>query len=316
MSEVFSQAVDSVLTLFLIGLIGYGLARFGFINNQIKNFFPVMVVRVTLPCFLLSVTVKSYDRATLGAMVGWVGLGLITVLLTFSLALLAARLVKPERQRRGIFYAAFAASNTMYIGIPINLSLFGDAALAPAMAYFLANGLFFWTIGNYLMSLDGQVGRVPIVSFETVKRLIPPPMVGFIIGALLVLTGLKPPKFFLDATSAVGALNTPLAIMYIGLGFYGLTLSSLSPLKDIVVVLGGRFLICPAITLTFCLLAQTPTLTTQVFVTQSSLPVLAASAIMAGYYQSDPNYANVLVSLSTVLSLATIPIFRLIVTTF
>jgi predicted permease len=310
-----TQAINSVLTLFLIGAVGYSLARFGFINNQVKSFLPLLVVRVTLPLFLLSVTVKSYSRADLAVLINWVGLGLVTVLLTFGISLIAYRLTRPQGQRRGIFCAAFSASNTMYIGIPINLSLFGDQALGPAMAYFLANGIFFWTIGNYLMSLDGEVGRVPIVSLETLKRLLPPPMIGFLIGVALVLTGLKPPKFFLDATTAIGSMNTPLAIMYIGLGFYGLSLASLRPLKDITVVLTGRFLVCPAITLAFCLWYQAPTLTTQVFTTQASLPVLAASSIMAGYYKSDPNYANVLVSLSTVLSVFTIPLIRVLVTT-
>jgi predicted permease len=129
----------------------------------------------------------------------------------------------------------------------------------------------------------------------------------------LVFVDLTPPKFFLSAASAVGAMNTPLAIMYIGMGFHGLSLSSLRPLKEIFAVLSGRFFVCPAITLAFCLWAQVPTLTAQVFVTQASLPVLAAAAIMAGYYKSDPSYASVLVSLSTVLSLLTIPIIRILV---
>jgi predicted permease len=201
----------------------------------------------------------------------------------------------------------------MYIGVPVNLSLFGDAALGPALAYFLANGLFFWTIANYLMSLDGEAGRVRFISLTTLKRILPPPIIAFIVGIGLVLAEISPPKIILSAASSIGAMNAPLAIMYIGLGFYGLSFSGLKPAKDILVVLGGRFLVCPAITLTFCLLANAQTLTTQVFVTQSSLPVLAAASIMAGYYRSDPNYANILVSLSTTLSLATIPIIRLLV---
>jgi predicted permease len=273
-----------------------------------------MVVRVTLPSFLLSSTVKNYARADLSLLANWIGLGLVTVTLTYGLAFLISHfIIRPQGRRRGIFCAAFSFSNTMYIGIPINLALFGDQALGPAMAYFLANGIFFWTIGNYLMSLDGQFGKVPIVSLETVKRLLPPPMIGFAIGIFLVLIGFQPPKFFLDAATLLGSMNTPLAIMYIGLGFYGLSLSSLKPIKEVIAVLGGRFLICPAITVTFCLLAQTQTLTTQVFTTQSALPVLAASSIMAGYYQSDTNYANVLVSLSTILSLLTIPLIRVLV---
>ncbi|MDR2421791.1 MAG: AEC family transporter, partial [Deltaproteobacteria bacterium] len=160
MSEVLDQAVNGVLTLFVMGAVGYGLARLGHATAQVKSFIPILVVRVTLPAFMFSETVKSFERADLARLAGWVGVGLITVFLTFGVSLLALRLVRPQGRRRGIFCAAFTASNTMYIGIPINLALFGDQALAPAMAYFLANAAFFWTIGNYLMSLDGQVGRV------------------------------------------------------------------------------------------------------------------------------------------------------------
>ncbi|MDR1871209.1 MAG: AEC family transporter [Deltaproteobacteria bacterium] len=315
MPEVLSQAIDSVLTLFLIGAIGYSLARFKLVSSAVREIFPIFVVRVTLPLFLVSETVKTFTRDELASMLKWVGLGLLTVFVTFAVAYLLSLLIKPQGRRRGIFLAAFSASNTMYIGIPINLSLFGDQALGPAMSYFLANAIFFWTAGNYFMSLDGQIGRVPFISFETVKRLLPPPMLGFIAGVILVVLGIQPPKFFMSATSAIGAMNTPLAIMFIGLGFYGLSLASLKPYKEIAVVLGGRFIVCPAITLSFCLLADAPIITSQVFTTQSSLPVLAAASIMAGYYKSDSNYANILVSLSTVLSLLTIPLIRILMAT-
>jgi predicted permease len=313
LSEVFSQAVNSVLTLFFMGLVGYCLAKLGLVSKAVKDFFPFMVVRVTLPLFLLSTTVKHYSRHDLISLVPWVGLGCISVFLTFGVAILVSRVIRPQGRRQGIYCAAFTASNTMYIGIPINLALFGEQALGPAMTYFLANGLFFWTLGNYYMSLDGKVGRVPILSLDTLKRLMPPPMVGFAAGIILVLLDLKLPDFILNATTSIGAMNTPLAIMYIGLGFCGLSFSKLGPAKEIISVLSGRFLICPLITLAACLLVQAPVLTTQVFVIQSSLPVLAAASIMAGYYQSDQDYASLLVSLSTILSLVTIPAFRVLI---
>jgi predicted permease len=297
-----------------MGLVGYLTARFSSISRELKNVFTFLVVRVSLPLFLFSTTVKSYSQEQLAELGIWVGVGTLTVFLTFLVALSFSRLVRPQGRRKGIYCAAFTASNTMYIGIPINLALFGEKALGPAMAYFLANALFFWSAGNYLMSLDGQVGRAPFISFDTLKRLLPPPMIGFIIGIFSVVTGIKPPNFFMAAASNIGAMNTPLALMYIGLGFHGLSLSKLGPAKEIITVLSGRFFICPAITLAFCLWFHAPTLTAQVFTIQSSLPVLAAASIMAGYYRSDPDYASLLVSLSTFLSLITIPLFRIIVT--
>jgi predicted permease len=295
-----------------MGFVGYALARSGLADSHVKNFLPIMVVRITLPLFLFSTTVRGYTRQDLADLTSWVGLGTLTVFLTFAVSLLAARLIRPQGRRRGIFCASFAASNTMYIGVPVNLALFGQQALNPAMAYFLANGIFFWTVGNYLMSLDGQKGRVPLVSLETVKRLLPPPMIGFLLGIAAVMAGIKVPDFLLNASASIGAMNTPLAVIYIGLGFYGLSLKSLKPWPEIAAVLSGRFIICPAITLAVCLLSHSPVLMTQVFTIQASLPVLAAASIMAGYYQSDPDYAAVLVSLSTALALVTIPVYRVL----
>ena len=44
----------------------------------------------------------------------------------------------------------------MYIGLPVNLALFGDEALPFVLLYFFANTVFFWTVGNYSISHDKE----------------------------------------------------------------------------------------------------------------------------------------------------------------
>jgi predicted Na+-dependent transporter len=76
----------------------------------------------------------------------------------------------------------------------------------------------------------------------------------------------------------------------------------------------GRFLICPLMTFLMCLVFTVPLVMNQIFIIQSSLPVLASCSIMAGYYRSDLNFAVLIVSISTILTIVTVPIFRILVT--
>jgi predicted permease len=107
-------------------------------------------------------------------------------------------------------------------------------------------------------------------------------------------------------------MTTPVAIMYIGMGLAGLSWSSFKLEKDLLLMLTGRFMICPLVTLTACLFFNLPTITSQVFLTQSSLPVVTACSILAGYYRSDTAYAVMVVSLTTLMSIVTVPFFRII----
>jgi predicted permease len=57
-----------------------------------------------------------------------------------------------------------------------------------------------------------------------------------------------------------------------------------------------------------------PPLMAKVFIIQSSLPVVSSAALLAGYHRSDVGYASVAVSLSTLLSLVTIPLYMVVIT--
>jgi predicted permease len=233
---------------------------------------------------------------------------------TFAVSLALVRLLKVPNGRRGLFTVGFSFSNTMFLGLPINVALFGEAALPFVMSYFVANSLWFWIAGCYLLSLDSPDPRpTRILSLDTVKKIFNPPLAGFLVAVAVIALGIPIPKFLDDSTYLLGATTVPLAIMYIGMGLGGLKLSAIRLDKDILGVMSGRFLFCPLITGAICLLFDIPTIMGQVFVIQASLPVLANSSIMAGYYRSDTNFAVLNVSLTTMLSLATVPIFRILV---
>ena len=50
----------------------------------------------------------------------------------------------------------FTCSNTIFIGLPINMAIFGSRAVPYVLIYYIANTTFFWTWGVYKISQDSQ----------------------------------------------------------------------------------------------------------------------------------------------------------------
>jgi len=62
-----------------------------------------------------------------------------------------------RKDRRGTFASMFSLSNTIFIGLPVNLMLFGDSSLSYALLYYIANTILFWTIGVYGIARDAAI---------------------------------------------------------------------------------------------------------------------------------------------------------------
>jgi predicted permease len=316
LQEVIKQAVESVLTLILMGLLGFLYQRRGLAGPKVKEFIPSLVVKASLPMYLFSTTVRDLTSDEIPELIADAGVAALSIMTTLLISLLVYRIAGVQKARRGIFIVSFAFSNTMFLGMPINLALFGDAALPHVMSYFIFNSFFFWTLGNYLMSLDVPGKPAAILSRATLKRLLQPPVLGFLAGLFAIYFSVPIPSFIQQTASSLGAMTTPLAIMYIGMGMADLSWSSFKPEKDLVLMLGGRFLVCPLVTFLACVPFSLPTLASQVFLIQSSLPVVASCSIMAGYYHSDTALAVKAVSFSTLLSIVTVPFFRILTSLF
>ena len=53
----------------------------------------------------------------------------------------------------------FVNANTIFIGLPLNIALFGDEALSYFLIYYITNTVSTWTPGVYLMTTDSKSGK-------------------------------------------------------------------------------------------------------------------------------------------------------------
>jgi len=208
----------------------------------------------------------------------------------------------------------------MFIGLPVSIALFGEEAVIPTLLYFFANTTFFWTMGNYMESIDGAVHdqrQIPkVFSLTTIKRVFSPPLCGFLLAIVLLLLDWHMPAPIMSAAKYMGGITTPLALVFIGLMIYRIGIRNIEFSKDLMVALCGRFVISPLVCLSFTMLLPVglPELYAKVYVIQAALPCITQIAVLAKYHHADVEYATTCVASTTLLAAIALPIWMMILT--
>jgi len=305
---VILSAAESILSIVLMIVIGYILTARGWFDKNASKLITKLVCELSLPALMLSSILSNFDRSKL-----WhLGLGLVvpftSMALCFWVGKGVAKTIKVKEGRRGTFESMFFVSNTIFIGLPVNIALFGEKSIPYVFLYYIANTSFFWTIGAYGISKDGDCGAESIFSFKTLKRIASPPFIGFLVGIIFVIWGITLPAFAMDTCKYLGNLTTPLAMIFIGITINSVKIKNIKIDKDVVAILIGRFIISPLIVFAIAYFMPLPLLMKKVFIIQAAMPVMTNTAIIAKAYNADEKYAAVMIVTSTIASLLFIPL--------
>lgn len=307
----FFNAIQGVLTIFLLIAVGYFLSFKGWFDDKSRVLISKMVTTVALPSYMISNLLTTYTKDKLISLAGGLIVPVFTMLLGLVIAYVISKSLKIQQGRRGIFCTMFAFSNTIFVGLPVNLALFGQESTPFVLIYYIANTSLFWTIGTFIISRDGGFDS-KLFSKETLKRIFSAPLNGFIVAVILIMLNISLPKSLMEGFKYLGGLTTPLSMIFIGIVMYSVEFKELKIDKSIVVVMLGRFAFSPLVALGLCLLLPIPTLMKNVFVIQAAMPVMTQTSIVAQAYNGDYKYAAIVTTLSTIGSLVMIPVYMLI----
>lgn len=306
------KALESVLSVLLMIALGFGLAKKGWFDAGASALLSRLVVSVALPAYMMANLMGGYDRAGLLAMLPGLPIPFVVMGACYALARGLAALLRIPPGRRGTFAAMFALSNTIFIGLPVNLALFGEASLPYVLLYYIANTTIFWTLGSYGIARDGAIlqGRPQpaFISREGLARILSPPLVSFMAAVALILVGIHLPKPLMDLSKTLGAMTTPLSMLFIGIVISKVEWRKLKLGWEILLVLAGRFIFSPLVLILLVYRLDLPPLMKEVFLVQATMPAMTQTPILAQAYGADAEFAGLGTSLTTVLSLFSIPL--------
>lgn len=310
--DTLLHAISGVLTLILMGLIGCVLAELGWINDTNKSILPKLINYVSLPLFFVYNITHTFSHDQLLHLIKGSIVPFISIAICFILSIIAAHFMAPKG-RRGIFQSSFTTSNVIFVGLPVTMALFGEEAIPYTLLYFFANTTFFWTLGNASIQSDSaNFSYKKILTLSTLKRIFSPPILGFLISLIILIIDIPLPKFFLDTAQYMGNLTTPLALIFIGVTLHSMGLKKLRFDFSLSGICIGRFIIAPLSMFILAHIFPMPELMYKVFVIMASLPAMVQTVVLSSLYQTDPEYATLVVSSTTLLSIITIPIYMVL----
>ncbi|MDU2065970.1 MAG: AEC family transporter [Sporomusaceae bacterium] len=309
---VFIQALEGIFTIIAIVIIGYYLTKKGWFPEETSKVFPKLVNFISLPAYMLWNLATAFNQEKLLAVIYGIAVPFLSMLLCCILSIVVSYLLKVPPKRRGVFRAVFFCSNSVFIGIPVNLALFGDTSIPFVLLYFIVNALFFWTVGNYFIGKDGAMAEVRLFSLQSLKNIFSPPLLGALAGVAIIVSNISLPHFVVNTTKYLGGMTTPLSLLFIGIVMSRIKRSDLRFDRDVVAILIGRFLISPLTVLCITHFIAIPELMKKVFVIQAALPAMTQVTIISKFYEADSEYAAILTAITTLAAAIVIPCYMMI----
>ena len=308
--DLFLRSISGILVILGMIIVGFVIGEKGWFDDKSRGLIAKLVTQVALPCYMLYTITQHFTAADLLKMLPALRFPALSMVILLGIATAVARIFTVRQDRRGLFISMFFNSNTIFVGLPINQALFGDASIPYVLIYYMCNTTFFWTLGTYLIQRDGE-GEAQFDLKTSLKKVFSPPLMGFLLGLVLVMLQIKLPAFLASDLQYLGNLTTPLSMIFIGLSVSHIGVKQLVLKKDQLLILLGRFVVAPLLMATIVYRAPLPSLMKQVFIIQSAMPVMTNAPVVARLYGADSDYAAVMVTETTLATMVVIPILMM-----
>ena len=309
--DIFLRSISGILVIMGMILVGFVIGEKGWFDDKSRGLLAKLVTQVALPCYMLYTITQRFTAADLLIMLPALRFPALSMVILLGIATAVARIFAVRQDRRGLFISMFFNSNTIFVGLPINQALFGDASIPYVLIYYMCNTTFFWTLGTYLIQRDGE-GEAQFDLKTSLKKVFSPPLMGFLLGLVMVMLQIKLPAFLASDLQYLGNLTTPLSMIFIGLSVSHVGVKQLVLGKDQLLILLGRFLVAPLLMASIVYWLPLPSLMKQVFIIQSAMPVMTNAPVVARLYGADSDYAAVMVTETTLATMVVIPFLMLL----
>lgn len=209
-----------------------------------------------------------------------------------------------DERERAVFRYGTIASNATFLGYPVVMGLYGSRGLLYASIYLIPQRIVTWSAG--VSCFTDAKGKSAFGSILT-----HPCIVSVGIGLVLMISQVQLPAALLKTLGYASDCNTALSMLIIGNILAEVKFREIVSKKNLWFCT-VRLLVFPGLVYVCCRLLGLDGLVTGVSTVLAGMPAAATTAILAAKYDGDSKLAVKVVSLSTLLSLFTLPLFCLL----
>lgn len=240
----FSIAVEAVLPVFLLMLLGMASRKIALLDDTELDHVNGAIFRVMFP-FMMFYNIYSADFSGV-ILPGYFAFCILMLLTVYFLGTGITLLAEKDNYSRGALIQAMYRGNLVLMGIPIMQNLMGEEAMGlttvmVAIVVPLYNILAVITL-EVFRGGDLHIGSL-------LKKILTNPLIfGALLGILGAFSGLRLPAVLEKPIGQIASSATPAALLVMGASFHFRSIRE--NLRNIVLGVIGKLLISPAIALT------------------------------------------------------------------
>lgn len=290
-----------MLVLFITILVGFAAAKAGVLNEERNKAISALIVGVTNPIQILaSVMTSDHALSNLGVLqLSAISLCGYAFLIVSSL--LVPKLLRVEEKDAGLYRFMYIFSNVGFIGYPLISALFGEGATFYLTVFVLFFQLVAWSYGVHLI---GGKGRFHF----TVDILRRPCVIAALLAYVFYLTGLRFPAVVCQTASMIGDMTGPLAMLVIGCSLAQMDLKSVFGRWRIYALAALKLIAVPLLAYLALRRVVQNELILGVSIVTLCMPVATNTTIISYQQHADDKLASAGVFVTTLLSVATLPL--------
>lgn len=280
-------------------LVGVIINRFKFMHAQTSNDLTNILLYVVSPCLIINAFEQDYSSSRIKQFI----LVAIGILFFYVIAIIVSKLVfgrlKNENLRRITQYGS-VYSNAGFMGIPLISALFGSTGVFFAVVSLAGFNIFSWTHGVSLFRSDERIDYKQV--------LLNPNLIAIVVGLIMFLISFRLPGTLNEVVKYVGSINTPLSMIVIGNSLANIKLSRDMLDKNIGLTLILRNLLFPIMMVFLLKILGVTGIAYYTTIIMTACPVAGIVVLFTLQAHGDAGPAIYLMSISTILSLITIPL--------
>lgn len=296
----FLVVLSQVGTLFLLMAVGYILGKMNWLSSESCAQMSTLLLYIVAPCIML----KALQVERTPELINTLYIS-AAVMAGFYLVIIAGSFLLFRRQptdRRVVLQFGSIYGNVSFMGLPLVQAVLGEEAVLICVVHMVFFNIFMWSHGATVMGGKASVRKI----------IFNPATVSMAFGMALFLTSVRLPAPALKAVSYLADINTPLAMVVIGVLMSQVSLKATFTQPILYAGTAVKLLLVPALTAVLLLPLKLDPMLYCVSVVLAAAPTAGVTGIFAQRFERDTASGAQLTTLSTLLSAFTLPVFAVI----
>ena len=300
-----SQFYSRLGAIAIILILGFCLGKWKMISTKTNQELTNLLLAIFMPASLFVAFPSEYSEDSLRLFASGFLAGVLVMLM---LIILSKLIFNKWWFKGGLRYEsqfALIFNNATFLGYPIVVTTFGEAGIIAYCGFIIAFNIALFSYGIWLFEHK--------ITLKLIRSIITNPnIIAVLLGMLLFLANIHLPSFITDAVGFVGNATTPLSIICIGFMLSRADFKALFKKWRLIVTAIIQLIVGPVVTYFALTALKFPTEVIQVCTLIQALPTATSLGLFATKYGGNNIESSELVTISTILSVVTMPVMILI----